>query len=617
MNKKLICLLLCFAFLVPALVSCSKSSDALSDTAAEASRYTTTLNVWLITEEGTDPEQAAAVNAAINKITKAKFKTQLNIKYLTESEYYGAVEAAFAQKKQALEEEKKAAAAAAAAIKEAAKRGETITTTESTTVEETFLNEYGIPELKYPVVPDYEVDILFIGNYEKYRQYADNEWLSSMDDVMADSGSELTYYINHIFREAASYGGVTYAMPNNRVIGEYTFLAVDEDLFAQYGYDAATMENPSIYNQKFYEVLNYAYKNGITPIYSESGKVDLSLVHYWNFSIDGPTGTAVQHPDVFSIYGAAYSNQAKRGDRLNTNLIFRDIEYRRRVKFKTEYETTEGFITTDPEARTAVKIFKGSYEMKEQYENSGYKVLTMESPRATDENVYDSMFGIGYYTSDSSRAMEIITYLNTNSEFRNLLQYGVQDVNYVLNTFVDETDGKEYSYVTPTETNAYHMDINKTGNVFIAYPDSRENVKLWEYQKKQNLEATTDPTLGLYFSTDYPTNTETILVLNAVSAEVKKYMDANLTTTAAVDKFFTDFDAASTSSAGLARFLLDLAEGDIVYNAEGAAVTREKLVAAINAMRTTEIKEEDAKNPQSPAALYNDWLANSGVQNAQ
>ena len=61
MNKKLICLLLSFAFLVPALVSCNKKSDALNDTAKEASRYTTTLNVWLVTEEGTDPEQAAAV----------------------------------------------------------------------------------------------------------------------------------------------------------------------------------------------------------------------------------------------------------------------------------------------------------------------------------------------------------------------------------------------------------------------------------------------------------------------------------------------------------------------------------------------------------------------------
>lgn len=610
MNKKLICLLLCFAFLVPALVSCNKNSDALNDTAAEASRYTTTLNVWLITEEGTDPEQAAAVNAAINKLTKAKFKTQLNIKYLTESEYYTAVEKAYADKKQALEEEKRAKKAAA----EAQKRGETVTTADTATEEETFLNEYGIPELKYPVVPDYQVDILFIGSYEKYRQYADNEWLSSMDDQMQDYGGELTYYINSIFREAAPYGGTTYAMPNNRVIGEYTFLAVDRDLFARFGYTAETMENTSIYSSEFYDVLNKAYKNGITPIYGENGKLDLGLVHYWNFSLDGPTGTAVQHPDVFSIYGAAYSNQNKRGDLLNTNIIFRDAEYRRRLQYKAEYESTEGFVTADAEAKTAVKIVKGGYALKEQYEQLGYTVLTAQSPRATDEDVYSSMFAIGGYTTedDASRAMEIITYLNTNSAFRNLLQYGIENVNYVLNTYVDETDGKEYSYVTPTETNAYHMDINKTGNVFIAYPDSRENVKLWEDYKKQNLDATTDPTLGLYFSTNYVTDTDTIRILNAVSVAVKGYMDANLTTVASVEKFLKDFDAEATSNAKLARFLLSLADGDVVYNADGAVVTAEKLTAAIVAMRNNTVKEDDTKTPLSPAAMYAEWRTSSG-----
>lgn len=610
MNKKLICLLLCFAFLVPALASCNKSSDALSDTATEASRYTTTLNVWLITEEGTDPAQAAAVNNAINKLTKAKFKTQLNIKYLTESEYYDAVEKAFADKKQAQEEEKKAKKAA----QEAQKRGEAVTTTESATEEETFLNEYGIPELKYPVVPDYQVDILFLGSYEKYRQYADNEWLSSMDDEMQDYGGELAYYINSIFRDAAVYGGTTYAMPNNHAIGEYTFLAVDKELFARFGYTVETMENPSVLNAEFYDVLNKAYKNGITPIYSESGELDLGLVHYWNFTVDGPSGTAVQHPDVFSIYGSAYSNASKRGDQLGTGLIFRDAEYRQRLKRKAEYESTTGFITTDAEAKTAVKIVKGGYALKKQYEDQGYTVLTAQSPRATDEDVYGSMFAIGGYVTETnaSRAMEIITYLNTNSEFRNLLQYGIENVNYVLNTYVDETDGKEYSYVTLTETNAYHMDINKTGNVFIAYPDSRENVKLWADYKKQNLEATTEPALGLYFSTDYKTDTDTIRVLNAVSAAVRNYMDANLGTLDSVNAFLSSFDAEATSNAKLARFLLSLAEGDIVYNAAGDVVTAKKLEDAIKAMRNSTLSEDDTTTPASPSALYNDWLTANG-----
>ncbi len=613
MNKKLICLLLCFAFLVPALVSCNKNSDALDDTAKEASRYTTTLNVWLVTEEGTDPAQAEAVNAAINKITKAKFKTQLNIKYLTEAEYYTAVEAAFVEKERVMEEERLAKKAAAEALKEARRRGETITTTESTTVQETYINEFGIPELKYPVTPDYQIDVLFIGSYEKYRQYVNKEWLTSIDSLMADSGGQLPYYVHRIFRESTSYEGENFAMPNNRAIGEYTFLAVDAAVLGQYGYDAKTMTNPSLYSSDFYKILNYEYAKGKTPLYSESGKLDLGLLHYWSYTLDGPSGTAVATPDVFSIYGDAYTNAAKRGDNLKTGMILQNTEYQNRWKYKTEYETKEGFITTDPSVKTTVKIVKGGYELKEKYESEGYTVLVAESPRATEEDIFGSMFGIGAYTSDESRSMEIIAYINTNPELRNLLQYGVENVNYVLNTYVDETDGKEYSYVTPTENNAYHMDINKTGNVFIAYPEGKENVKEWEYQKQQNLDATTEPALGMYFDRDLKVNTDVLRVANAVSVKVKAYMDANLTTVESVEKFFADFNAVSGSDRNLADFFLGIIGADVVYNAAGNTVTQAVLIDMFTVMRNT-VVSDDEKVIQSPSAMYQNWLKTSGVQ---
>lgn len=612
MRKKLTCLLLCLMFLVPALASCSKSDDLTGDIVEEASRYTTTLNVWIITEDDTDLEQAAAVNTAINKITKAKFKTQLNIKYLHENEYYGALEAAFAAKAKADEEEAAARRAAQEAAREAAKRGETVsTTTEEVAVEETILNEYGIPELKYPEVPDYQVDILFIGNHEKYVEYVDKELLASMDDVMADAAGQLSYYINSLFLEAAVYEGITYAMPNNHGIGEYTFLVADEMLMGEYGYTPEDFANSSIYDKNCYNFLRYAYNDGITPIYSESGTVDLSLVHYWSFDLDSVDGVAIQQPDVFSLYGSIFSNGTQRGDLLNNGMILNNTEYVNRWKYKTEYETTDGFITTDPEAKTAVRVVKGGYQLKEQYEQAGYVVMTTESPRATDETVYGSMFAIAATSADPSRAMEVISYINTNSELRNLLQYGVENVNYTLNTFTAE-NGSEYRYVTPTETNRYHMDIAKTGNRFIAYPNSQESVYEWEYQKKQNLDATTYPTLGLYFDTTMKLNTDAVRIINAVSAKVKEYMDANLTTSANVDSFFSGVSANANTTANLAAYLVSLIGDNVSYNANGDVVTPQNLAAAMNVMRVSTINERDGAT-QSPYALYCNWREASGL----
>ena len=107
MTKRLIALALAALMLAVLLSSCSAGGDAISETVNEASRFTASLNFWVIAEDGMDAEQAARVNDAINKITKRKFRTQLNIKYHPESEYYAAVEQSFVNYAAALSEARK------------------------------------------------------------------------------------------------------------------------------------------------------------------------------------------------------------------------------------------------------------------------------------------------------------------------------------------------------------------------------------------------------------------------------------------------------------------------------------------------------------------------------
>ena len=108
--------------------------------------------------------------------------------------------------------------------------------------------------------------------------------------------------------------------------------------------------------------------------------------------------------------------------------------------------------------------------------------------------------------------MEIITYLNTNAELRNILQYGIEGKNYELVTATDEKHepmldetGKPLVYAQALPDNTYVMDITKTGNMFIAYPNAKESnvaegkygVMHWAIGKQQNLDAATYPTVGL------------------------------------------------------------------------------------------------------------------------
>ncbi|MBO5327379.1 MAG: hypothetical protein J6A84_04595, partial [Clostridia bacterium] len=219
--------------------------------------------------------------------------------------------------------------------------------------------------------------------------------------------------------------------------------------------------------------------------------------------------------------------------------------------------------------------------------------------------------------SDESRAMEILTHLNTNAEFRNLLQYGVEDENYTLSTVtLTDENGVETDlhYVVETEKNVYKMDVRKTGNMFLAYPDSAEAVLEWEYGKQQNLEASTYPTLALKFNlSDYKLDTKSIRIINAVSARFGVYMNT-LTAPEAIIACYEEAPAA-TNYAAMAAFLLSKTNNDMTYT-EGTEVktfTQAELEAALACMATTKIVDDD-EALQSPNALYNDWLENSGVR---
>ena len=312
MMKKIICLLLGLLMVASILTSCSDKGDVVDNINDEASRLTTTLNLWVITEspviasvsdlaiQGLDPEkdeeklsdaekaqlaalseeqkqaltQLLRINQAVNKITKAKFKTKLNIKYSTEAEYYTQLEKGFRDHEKAIEDAK----AAAKAEREAIKRGEAVAKPEEVQTDETVINEHGIPELKYPTAEGYQIDVLFVGNFGKYRDYIDKDWILPLD--LENSAMQISNYVNQIFLNGVTYNGVRYAVPNNTTIGEYTYVCVKTSEIESFGYTLADLQNRSIYDQNYYDLFAQLSDKYGTFLYAPDG-IDLQSVHYW------------------------------------------------------------------------------------------------------------------------------------------------------------------------------------------------------------------------------------------------------------------------------------------------------------------------------------------------
>ena len=117
-------------------------------------------------------------------------------------------------------------------------------TTEET--EETVINEFGRAVKKFPEPKDKQVDIFPLS--------ADStSWASTWIRVscrpctspLGTAGKGLDKYINPALLSAVTFDAGVMAIPNNRMIGEYTYMLINKEPCDKYYYDPDDMTTPS------------------------------------------------------------------------------------------------------------------------------------------------------------------------------------------------------------------------------------------------------------------------------------------------------------------------------------------------------------------------------------
>ncbi len=508
MKKRLMCLFLCLIMVVGVFAGCSTKSDekAKEDIRDGASELAITLTMWVVSEERVSPQTASAVSAALNVLTKAKFKTQLILHYFTEDEYRAKLEETI----RAYEEDlaNRVVTQAPETESENESGADTVIT------DETMTNEWGMSVIKYPEAIKNQVDIIYIAGEDMYLDFIENGWLNELDTELGSASKKIKEYVSQTLLSAVKQNGVTYAVPNNRVIGEYTYMLLNKklmDKYAQQGY-VTTGKIDSFYNTYLYTFLNLINKfeddsvvaidntylpNPDEKVDSYEYCLDL-LAHYW--SIDPYNYSML---DEFSVFGYHYQSieELTRGSvELGFNSLFEDeaftAEYLQLNKFRFD-----GYFGDATGKTAALKFVDGDYTFLDAFYSNGYCVYEGEEyypvpvvyPTASTEDIFGNMFGVCSYTRDVGRSMEIITYMNTNAEFRNILQYGVEDTHYEL---IDNGNGTTtLKYLVDD----YKMDIYSTGNVFMAHPQPNMSADIWENGKVQNRYSMVDPLLGFDF----------------------------------------------------------------------------------------------------------------------
>ncbi len=519
------------------LTSCSVASGGVEtveggegEDLAESDRTPVTLTFWLPSESEIKDDTVAMVQGAVNTYLKSNFSTAVELKIFTEAAYKAEIDERIAAIEEKAEQEK---------LEEERRKEEerynrlhgitTEATTAPETVEtevETFKDDYGIKQEKYPAVDPYQMDIFLITDYNDYLAYIERDALSELDTTLNATSKVLKSYIYPLFLSAAKFNGSTYAIPNNHALGEYKYLLLNKELVKELYYDEEVLAadvlaagNLSGCEEFIYDVMKYS-ESDVTPLLSW---VDPAGMYYW--SEDGE----------WSVLASNYGSTPTMDQACTINSIFKNNVFKANFKLMKGFEEA-GAIAEDPATceKFAVGVIEGDASDIKAYEED-YYISVYDYPKATQEELFSGAFAISSYTENFDRAMEVIVALNTVPELRDILQYGVEGVHFNYNP-----DG------TVTKLNDdYNMNILYTGNVYMASLEEGTDPNVWEYAKDVNLNSYLTP-FSVVPGLKNKENAANYAEIEKLSEDLyKRLMEVSLED---VDTFFKEAEAELTAN---------------------------------------------------------------------
>ena len=449
----------------------------------EASKDAITISMYLMSEQPVSAEQEMLMEEKVNEITETNNNIHVDLKYFTPDKYYTQLEADLKE------------------MKDYYGNG-AVGKNNGTPV---YTDENGLPAVYYPPIEEFDVDIFYFGGYDKYAMYKDAGYLRNLDDELAGSSKELKATINRtLIEQFKAVNGMYDAIPTNRTIGEYTYMLVNKKVLDKTAYAASQLT--SLVGKECQDLLDIVATGypEYVPLYSNTGVLNVLDVKY--FSADAKGLSTDSFSVLGSVYNSAWVNGAEgsypamgsvTADNSGCGSVIDQIAVLKDYELKNYYGTD-----ADANKPFAVGYVKGGPEVLEQY-GDDYAVITVAQPTIEHEDLYESLFAISQYTNSVSGSAEILTMLNTNVEFRNLLLYGVEGENYVWkDSHILDKNGNPYRVVSRQTKDAdklYMMDVYKTGNVYIAYTADDEDPMSRQYLLKQNADLVVDYILGFSF----------------------------------------------------------------------------------------------------------------------
>ena len=435
MKKRLLSFIIALACLVlPVLTSCGDGEDYVP----MAKVKPMTITLYGIKGEGTTDEAIKAVQDEMNEYTEGNLNTRVLLRLFTEDEYYAKLDEAFAKAQEYKDNKKNNGGTKPAETTEAAPEGSGDKT-----------SKY---EMVYPNEQGTQVDIFMVRGYEMFNTYANDKKLAATVSVKEKSGI-IAKYISDRYIDITTVGGTPLegglldkgsikGIPNNTVNGEYTYLLVDKALAAQH----------------YYAEKNLTTLAGLSNFLKDAASKNSDYITLYNApELNVNTIGDALIGGVVTDLAHAYSELAP------TNLLKNEayVEYLKYLNlFTSKGYITEGDAHSLPEnEKVAAAFIKGSSDVPAKY-GDDYLVIPYAKPVMND---LGTVYCVSTYAANSSRCMEVISLLQTNAEYRNTFQYGVENVHYTVN---------DYTGIIEIISDDWNMNPADTGNIFLLKENS-------------------------------------------------------------------------------------------------------------------------------------------------
>ena len=498
MKKRLLCLIVSILMILP-IVFTSCDDDMTPEEIANANFQKAdkalTLSLWLPTDAVIDDRfnaRLTAIEASINDYLRSNnYSTELEIVAINENEYYEKLTKRFEE------------------IKENEKTNGKAYLTADKYVNHAVLNEETqIYEMAYPEVLNTQLDLFFVGGYDNFVTYVKNGDTYSLNEFFTEGKiyNGLFKKIRSIFMDSTKIDNKYYAIPNNHDFSENgQYILVNKELFGA----NSGIEWDESFN--LFSLQDYIIKIGDSNIEN--------VIPY--------VGTADDVPGIVyldkesSVAGSIASAEKDSSGALvfEPKYVYELDEYKEYWKFyKNLTEKSYASNTLEEGKIAAVQIVSANSLTLKEYEDTNYIIESVPTYAGID-SVYSSMFAISSHSADYERSMQILYLLQDNETIRTLLQYGIEDVDYVLTGNGDEK-------VLQTKNSGYKMDILYTGNCYRTYPDNGSPMSYWDGIKASNLQLTMHPFIKL----------EAALIRGDISEEKLQQLADNLSVVTSADK---------------------------------------------------------------------------------